>query len=89
MTPAEFKQARQSLGLTAAQAAPLFGLGDLARIYNIETGASVPAWHARLMRAYLDGYRPDDWPNQAEQDRNANAAGKRPGKRSSAGKDGQ
>jgi len=62
MTPAAFKAARLSLGLTAAQAAPLFGLGDQARIYNIEAGATVPGWHARLMRAYLDGCRPDDWP---------------------------
>lgn len=62
MTPASFKAARLSLGLTAAQAAPLFGLGDPARIYNIEAAETVPVWHARLMQAYLDGYRPADWP---------------------------
>jgi hypothetical protein len=61
MTPAAFKAARLSLGLTAAQAAPLFGLGQPARIYNIEAATTVPGWHARLMRAYLEGYRPDDW----------------------------
>ena len=63
MTPAEFKQARLSLGLTADQAAPLFGLRDQARVYNIEAAATVPAWHALLMQAYLDGYRPADWPH--------------------------
>ena len=62
MTPAEFKEARHKLGLTAKQAAPLFGLGDTARIYNIEAGAQVQGWHARLMQAYIDGYRPKDWP---------------------------
>ena len=62
MTPAAFKQARQSLGLTAMQAAPMFGLGDKSRIYNIESLQEVPGWHARLMAAYLDGYRPPDWP---------------------------
>ncbi len=62
MTPADFKAGRISLGLTAKQAAPMFGLGDTSRIYEIEAAAEVPAWHARLMRAYLDGYRPDDWP---------------------------
>lgn len=58
MTPAEFKQARKSLGLTAEQAAPLFGLGNKARIYEIESSASVPPWHALLMRAYLAGNGP-------------------------------
>ena len=66
MTGPEFRAARLSFGLTAAQAAPLFGLGDPARIYNIEAGESVPGWHARLMRAYLDGYRPDDWPQHKQ-----------------------
>ncbi|KAB6716283.1 hypothetical protein [Roseobacter sp. TSBP12] len=65
MTPAEFKEARLSLGLKAEQAAPLFGLGDKSRIYNIESAAQVPLWHARLMTAYLRGYRPDDWPTDA------------------------
>ena len=62
MTPTEFKQARQTLGLTAKQAAPLFGLSAPARIYEIEARDDVPPWQARLMMAYLSGYRPDDWP---------------------------
>jgi hypothetical protein len=63
MTPAEFKQARKyTLDLTAAQAAPLFGLGGVSRIYDIESADAVPGWHQRLMHAYLDGYRPVDWP---------------------------
>jgi hypothetical protein len=67
MTPAAFKAARLSLGLTAAQAAPLFGLGDPARIFNIEgaNSAAVPAWHGLLMQSYIAGYRPADWPPHA------------------------
>ena len=67
MTPAAFKGARLSLGLTAAQAAPLFGLGDPARIFNIEgaNSAAVPAWHGLLMQSYIAGYRPADWPPHA------------------------
>ena len=64
MTPAEFKQARKSLGLTGEQAAPLFGLGDSSRVYNIESAKTVPAWHELLMQAYLDGYRPKNWPKE-------------------------
>jgi transcriptional regulator with XRE-family HTH domain len=61
MTGAEFKQAREALGLTGAQAAALMGYGDRSRIYAIEARPVVPPQAARLMRAYLDGYRPDDW----------------------------
>ena len=62
MTGAEFKQARQSLGLTQSQAAHVFGYGAQSRISEVEGAATVPPQTARLMAAYLAGYRPDDWP---------------------------
>lgn len=66
MTPAEIRQARQSLGLNQTQAAAMLGYGASSRVSEIEVGARVPnASVLRLMRAYLDGYRPDDWPTSA------------------------
>jgi hypothetical protein len=62
MTPAEIKQARQSLGLSAVQMAPLLGYGAASRVYEIETSKQAGAAVVRLLRAYLDGYRPADWP---------------------------
>jgi len=64
MTPATFKQARQSLGLTQSQIAPLLGYGDKTRISELERGTREPgAAVVLLLRAYLAGYRPDDWPS--------------------------
>lgn len=67
MTPEEFKQARLSLGLTRqSDAAALLGYSRQASISDIETGRAPPSPAAvRLLRAYLDGYRPDDWPTSA------------------------
>lgn len=63
MTPAEIRQARESLGLTPAQIAPLLGYSDKSRIYEIEGGKRNPSASAlALLRAYLDGYRPEGWP---------------------------
>ena len=68
MTPAEIKEARQSLGLSVPQ---------LAALLETDPQTIRPAWEqsetantfrspaprmARLIRAYLAGYRPDDWP---------------------------
>ncbi|MES2814482.1 MAG: helix-turn-helix transcriptional regulator [Pseudomonadota bacterium] len=61
MTPAEFREAREGLGLTGAELAAVMGYGDRSRIYTIEA-RSVPPQAERLMRAYLAGYRPEDWP---------------------------
>lgn len=67
MTPAEFKQARQSLGLSGRDLAPLLGYSRAASIYDIEAGRQVPgAAVLLLLRAYLDGYRPADWPKSRE-----------------------
>lgn len=64
MTPAEFKQARQSLGLNRqSDAAAMLGYSRTASISDIETGKAEPNGAAvRLLRAYIDGYRPADWP---------------------------
>ena len=64
MTPEQFRQARQFLGLNATQAAHMLGYGSRSRISEIENGARNPgAAVVALMRAYIDGYRPDDWPD--------------------------
>lgn len=63
MTPDEFKTARKSLGLDQSQAASMLGYGAPARISEIESGKrNASESVARLLRAYLAGYRPDDWP---------------------------
>jgi DNA-binding transcriptional regulator YiaG len=63
MTPTEIRQARETLGLTPEQIAPLLGYSDRARIYEIEGGKRNPSASAlALLRAYLDGYRPEGWP---------------------------
>jgi ribosome-binding protein aMBF1 (putative translation factor) len=68
MTPAEFKEARHSLGLSVSQMAHMLGIQPL-HIRRMETEPIHPTTHRpvrptveRLMRAYLAGYRPDDWP---------------------------
>ena len=64
MTPAEFKAARLSLGLTQPQAADCLGYGAPNRISEIENGKGSPgAAVILLLRAYMDGYRPADWPD--------------------------
>ena len=63
MTPDEFREAVKSLGLTQAQAAAMLGYGAQSRISNIVCGVDRPSKSViRLLRAYVDGYRPDDWP---------------------------
>ena len=63
MTPVEIKQARQTLGLDQVQMAQVLGYGNKARVSEIENGLRFPNESViRLLRAYLDGYRPADWP---------------------------
>ena len=65
MTPAQFKLARQSLGLDPVQAARLLGYGCRSRISEIEHGRRNPSDAVvMLLSAYLSGYRPDDWPDR-------------------------
>ena len=64
MTPTEIKTAREALGLTQAQIATLLGYGGQSRIAEIEGGKKgVGASVIRLLQAYVDGYRPKDWPH--------------------------
>ncbi len=63
MTPEAFRAARQSLGLTQRQAAEVLGYGAQTRIAEIEAGRRTPGESVMLLlRAYLDGYRPANWP---------------------------
>lgn len=54
MTPAEFKQARQSLGLSRAEAATALGYGAVTRISEIENGERVPIQAEIIMRLLLE-----------------------------------
>lgn len=67
MTHAEIKQARHRLGLTTRQLAEMLDT-DPQSVRRMElppdrsTSRPAPPRVARLVRAYLAGYRPDDWP---------------------------
>lgn len=67
MTPEEISAAIDQLGLTQVQLAAVMGV----RVATISEWLMSPdkprarspsATSQRLLRAYLDGYRPDDWP---------------------------
>lgn len=63
MTPDETRTARKHLGLTQAELSSVMGYGDKARVSELERGVKglSPA-AARLLQAYLEGYRPPGWP---------------------------
>jgi predicted transcriptional regulator len=63
MTPEEFRTYRLALGLTQKQLAPLLGYKHTPRIAELESGVREPtACAVLLLRAYMSGYRPPDWP---------------------------
>jgi len=66
MTPEEIKQARHRLGLTLVQLGEMLGYqGHHVRVQmdDLETGRRpLRGCQERLLRAYLEGYRPPDWP---------------------------
>ena len=65
MSPCEIRAARRSLGLTQAQLAAMLGYARSDRVSEIERGIEQPsAAVRRLLQAYLDGYRPVDWPQR-------------------------
>ena len=70
MSAETVRDAQPRLALTDDQLAPLLGfekehrLNQLAKIKDGTKAPSVPV--ARLVTAYLDGYRPDDWPESGE-----------------------
>lgn len=68
MTPEELKAARRKLGLSVAQMAAMLDTDPLS-IRRFE-GSEAAKTHrlpsprvVRLLRAYLEGHRPDDWPD--------------------------
>ncbi len=70
MTPQQIRQAQQELGLSTKQLAKMLGFSNgscLARLKIIDqnkpSAASITPCRARLLIAYLEGYRPDDWGN--------------------------
>lgn len=63
VTPAEVRAARETLALTQGQLAVVMGLRGPAAVSEWERGVKHPDGRSvRLLHAYLDGYRPDDWP---------------------------
>lgn len=64
----EIRRARVQLGLTQAQMAQMLDT-DAQSVRRWEmapdatTHRKVPVRAMRLVRAYLSGYRPEDWPN--------------------------
>lgn len=67
MTPAEFKAALKSLGLTQRQAAPLLGYSAQSHLSSVANGKNPRSLEegsatVRLLRAYQAGYKPEDWP---------------------------
>jgi hypothetical protein len=66
MTPEQFQKARHRLGLTLEQMGRMLGYqGEHVRqqVHDLETGRrDIREPQRRLMQAYLEGYRPKDWP---------------------------
>ena len=62
MTPQEFKEARIKLGLSQGNLGQLMKTTDRS-VRRWENGdREIPGPVIVLMQAYLDGYRPEDWP---------------------------
>lgn len=67
MTPSEIRAARKALGLTQHQLAILLGFASQPLTKNnlskLECGSkTLDPVRKRLLQAYIDGYRPADWP---------------------------
>ena len=66
MTPTELKEARLRLGLTLEQMATMLrfsGSGRRQHAWSLENGRrKMGDERAELVKAYLSGYRPADWP---------------------------
>lgn len=67
MTPDEFNEARRQLGLTVTEMADMLGVSHQhVRRFSIapdkDSHRPVNSTTERLINAYLDGYRPADWP---------------------------
>jgi transcriptional regulator with XRE-family HTH domain len=72
MTPKQFKEARRKLGLSVSQMAKALGVSDM-QIRRMQIAPDkgshreVQPTTEKLIRAYLDGYRPKDWPQENPQ----------------------
>lgn len=69
MTPEQLKEARLKLGLSVIQLADMLGLSHqharrLTVDPNKKSSRRLDDTAARLLQAYLDGYRPADWPHR-------------------------
>lgn len=63
MTSEEFRAIRKQLGLTQAKLASVLRYAFPVNVTHMESGRrDVPTHVAMLMRAFRDGWRPDDWP---------------------------
>jgi len=67
MTPSQIRRARLTLALTQAQMADMLDTdAQSVRRWEMQPDAAThrqpPARASRLIRAYLSGYRPEDWP---------------------------
>lgn len=59
----DLRSARKKLGLTQAELARLLGYSRPATISDVEHGREQMSQTARrLLAAYVEGYRPQDWP---------------------------
>jgi ribosome-binding protein aMBF1 (putative translation factor) len=63
----EFTAARRKLGLSVSQLALMLGVHDvqvrrMATAPDKESHRPVNGTTERLIKAYLEGYRPKDWP---------------------------
>lgn len=67
MNELDAKEARLTLGLTQTQMGAMLGYqGQNVRqmVYEIEQGQKpLMPCQRRLLQAYVDGYRPKDWPS--------------------------
>lgn len=67
MTPENIKEARHKLGLTLSQMAHVLGYEGqhaMQQVRKMEAGQrAIREPQRRLVQAYLDGYRPSDWPD--------------------------
>ncbi|MFG6535676.1 helix-turn-helix domain-containing protein [Sulfitobacter sp. 1A16787] len=73
LTPAALRAARLALDLTQSQLADMLDTdAQSVRRMEMEPGAAtarpIPPRAARLVAAYLSGYRPEDWPGAGLRD---------------------
>ncbi|WP_062233600.1 hypothetical protein [Aureimonas sp. N4] len=68
MTPQDFRRIQEELGLDDAQMAEMLGFESAQNMKRLKADVDKPhhrkimPYTARLLQAYLDGYRPADWP---------------------------